>query len=154
MDWPLQAMRGLEDGHEICIHTWSHQYMTSFDDETAFAELYYTRKAIKEILGVTPKCWRPPFGDIDNRIRLIAEGLNLTSILWNQDTEDWRINTNGVTEADIDANYEAYIQQGQNGTWSQHGPVILNHELSAYTVEIGSQRTQADPRQLHHVGDG
>ncbi|WWC65509.1 uncharacterized protein I303_108127 [Kwoniella dejecticola CBS 10117] len=25
MDWPLQAQRGLEDGHEICIHTWSHQ---------------------------------------------------------------------------------------------------------------------------------
>ncbi|WWC73369.1 uncharacterized protein I206_107336 [Kwoniella pini CBS 10737] len=25
MDWPLQAQRGLQDGHEICIHTWSHQ---------------------------------------------------------------------------------------------------------------------------------
>ena len=25
MDWPLQAMRGIEDGHQICVHTWSHQ---------------------------------------------------------------------------------------------------------------------------------
>jgi len=25
IDWPLQAMRGLADGHQICVHTWSHQ---------------------------------------------------------------------------------------------------------------------------------
>ena len=82
--------------------------MTSFTNDVAFAELYYTRKAIKEILGVTPKCWRPPFGDVDNRIRLIAAGLNLTTIVWNEDSEDWRIGTNNVTEADIDANYEGF----------------------------------------------
>jgi hypothetical protein len=23
--WPLQAIRALTDGHEICVHTWSHQ---------------------------------------------------------------------------------------------------------------------------------
>ena len=132
IDWPLQAMRGLEDGHEICVHTWSHQYMTAFSNEVAFAELYYTRKVIKELLGVTPKCWRPPFGDIDNRIRVIAEGLNLTSILWNQDSEDWRIGTGTppIQESDIDANYQGFIDQGKNGTWSEHGTIVLNHELS------------------------
>lgn len=62
------------------------QYMTSFSNEVAFAELYYTRKVIKDILGVTPKCWRPPFGDVDNRIRLIAEGMNMTNIVWSDDT--------------------------------------------------------------------
>ena len=60
--------------------------MTSFSNEVAFAELYYTRKVIKDILGVTPKCWRPPFGDVDNRIRLIAEGMNMTNIVWSDDT--------------------------------------------------------------------
>jgi hypothetical protein len=25
MDWPLQAKRGLDDGHELAVHTWSHQ---------------------------------------------------------------------------------------------------------------------------------
>jgi peptidoglycan/xylan/chitin deacetylase (PgdA/CDA1 family) len=62
------------------------RYMTSFSSEDAFAELYYTREVIKEILGVTPTCWRPPYGDVDNRIRLIAAGLNLTTIVWSDDT--------------------------------------------------------------------
>lgn len=136
MDWPLQALRGIDDGHEICVHTWSHQYMTSFTNDVAFAELYYTRKAIKELLGVTPKCWRPPFGDVDNRIRVIAAGLNLTTIVWNEDSEDWRIGTNNVTAADIDANYEGFIQMAQNGTWSNYGPVVLNHELSESIHEV------------------
>lgn len=60
--------------------------MTSFSNEVAFAELYYTRKLIKDILGVTPKCWRPPFGDVDNRVRVIAEGMNMTNIVWSDDT--------------------------------------------------------------------
>jgi hypothetical protein len=25
MDWPLQALRGIVDGHQICVHTWAHQ---------------------------------------------------------------------------------------------------------------------------------
>jgi hypothetical protein len=24
-DWPLQAMRAITDGHQICVHTWSHR---------------------------------------------------------------------------------------------------------------------------------
>ena len=31
--------------------------MTAFTNEEAFAELYYTRQIIKEMLGVTPLCW-------------------------------------------------------------------------------------------------
>lgn len=60
--------------------------MTSFTNEEAFAELWYTRKIIKDILGVTPLCWRPPFGDVDDRIRLIAKGLNMTTNVWDHDT--------------------------------------------------------------------
>lgn len=41
-DYPLEAQRAITDGHQICVHTWSHQYMTSFPSETVFAELYYT----------------------------------------------------------------------------------------------------------------
>ena len=31
--------------------------MTAFSNQQAFAELYYTRSIIKDLLGVTPKCW-------------------------------------------------------------------------------------------------
>lgn len=61
MNWPLEAQRGLADGHEICVReslsnlwhgapakyilfidTWSHRYMTAFQSQDAFAELWYT----------------------------------------------------------------------------------------------------------------
>lgn len=75
--------------------------MTSLTNEEVFAELYYTRQLIKDLMGVTPKCWwvhsictrvfrltirRPPYGDVDNRVRMFAMGLNLTTIIWDRDT--------------------------------------------------------------------
>ena len=60
--------------------------MTSLTNEQVFAELYYTREIIKDVIGVTPRCWRPAQGDVDNRVRVIAAGLNLTNILWTDDT--------------------------------------------------------------------
>ena len=41
LNYPLQAQRAITDGHEVCVHTWSHHYMTTLDDEQVFAELYY-----------------------------------------------------------------------------------------------------------------
>ena len=60
--------------------------MTSLTNEQVFAELYYTREIITDVIGVTPRCWRPAQGDVDNRVRVIAAGLNLTNILWTDDT--------------------------------------------------------------------
>ncbi|KAL1408950.1 chitin deacetylase [Vanrija albida] len=134
MDWPLQAIRAKDDGHQICVHTWSHQYMTSFSNEQAFAELYYTRKAIKDVIGVTPKCWRPPFGDTDNRIRLIASLLNMTTVLWSDDTDDWKVGIGGVTAQDVDNNYAKVINASKAGAYATHGPVVLNHEINNYTM--------------------
>ncbi|KAJ9113621.1 hypothetical protein QFC22_005929 [Naganishia vaughanmartiniae] len=136
MDWPLQAQDAITDGHEICLHTWSHNYMTALTTEQAFAELWYTRKAITLVTGVTPLCWRPPFGDIDDRIRTIAQALNLTSILWQSDSDDWRINTGTppVTSAQIDANYQNIINGVNNGTYNERGTIMLTHELNNFTM--------------------
>jgi hypothetical protein len=37
-------------------------------------------------LGPSEYHRRPPYGDVDNRIRTIAQGLNLSTIVWSQDT--------------------------------------------------------------------
>ncbi|GJN91388.1 hypothetical protein Rhopal_004409-T1 [Rhodotorula paludigena] len=63
-------------------------YMTSMTNEEAFAELYFSKKAIFDILGVTVRCWRPPYGDVDDRIRFIAQALDMRTVVWNEDTDD------------------------------------------------------------------
>ncbi|KAA1478552.1 glycoside hydrolase/deacetylase [Dentipellis sp. KUC8613] len=126
--------RALTDGHEICVHTWSHCYMTSFQSQDAFAELWYTMKAIKLITGVTPTCWRPPFGDVDDRIRAIANALNLQTIIWKYDSNNWRAGTGGVTPADVDANYTSFISNVASGTFNTEGGIMLTHELNNFTM--------------------
>ncbi|KAK0212360.1 carbohydrate esterase family 4 protein [Desarmillaria ectypa] len=131
MDWPLEAQRAVADGHEICVHTWSHRYMTSFSSANAFAELYYT---IKLVTGVTPKCWRPPFGDVDDRIRAIANALGLQTIIWKYDSNDWKAGTGNITAATVDANYQALINNASSGTYNTQGTIMLTHELNNYTM--------------------
>ncbi|KAF8545861.1 hypothetical protein OG21DRAFT_1325721 [Imleria badia] len=91
-------------------------------------------EVIKLVLGVTPTCWRPPFGDVDDRIRAIAHALGLRTIIWTYDSNDWRAGTANITDADIDADYEAFIELAQNGTFSTGGTIILTHELNNFTM--------------------
>lgn len=129
--WPFQGQRGIADGHDICVHTWSHRYMTSFESEQAFAELYYTMKAIKIVMGVTPRCWRPPFGDVDDRIRAIAAGLGLRTVMWSADTDDWNIQPYGQqSEAQIESNYQKIFDAAGSSS-----PIVLTHEINKLTMD-------------------
>jgi len=135
-NWPLEAQRALTDGHEICVHTWSHPYMTAVPSEQAFAEMWYTMQMIKLAIGVTPTCFRPPYGDIDDRIRAIAQALGLRVILWKYDSNDWEVGSvAGITPATVDANYQALITSAQNGTFNDQGTIILTHEINNYTMQ-------------------
>lgn len=109
--------------------------MTSRTNSQAFAELYYTREIITELLGRTPLCWRPPYGDVDDRIRFIANKLNLTLHLWSDDTFDWQVGLNGVTMDNITANYNKVFEQAKSGKYKDgNSPIVLNHEVNAQTM--------------------
>ncbi|TIC72956.1 glycoside hydrolase/deacetylase [Wallemia mellicola] len=136
LNWPYQAQRGRSDGHQLCVHSWSHHHMTSFDDEGAFAELYYTIQAIKAVTGVTPTCWRPPFGDVDDRIRLIAESLGLETTLWEYDTKDWQTNFSQLDIDTVRQNYEDVFDAAKNGTFNDHGTIVLTHEITGNTMDL------------------
>ncbi|KDE04459.1 hypothetical protein MVLG_05107 [Microbotryum lychnidis-dioicae p1A1 Lamole] len=134
LDWPLEAQRGLTDGHEICSHTWSHPYMTSMTNEQAFAELYFSKKAIKDVLGITVRCVRMPYGDVDDRIRYIASKLDLRIIQWETDTFDYNWNVDGI--ASVQKNYDTILAQQANGTYNAYGPIVLSHEIDGETMAI------------------
>jgi hypothetical protein len=52
-------------GHQIAAHTWSHPSLTTLTNEQIIAELGWSRKIIRDVLGVSPNMMRPPFGDIE-----------------------------------------------------------------------------------------
>lgn len=83
---------------------------------------------------------------------MIAAGLNLTTIVWSDDTNDWEAGTNGVTEQDVINNYQSVIDKAGNGTYTTHGPVVLNHELSKFLPTTRPTSAHAVLfSQLHHV---
>lgn len=82
-------------GHQICVHTWSHPSLTTLSTNEIIAEFGWSKKVIKDVLGVTPLCWRPPFGDIDDRVRAIARAMGLEAIIWTRLSPTATFDTNG-----------------------------------------------------------
>ena len=82
-------------GHEISVHTWSHPALTTLTNEQIVAELGWTRLAIQKVLGVTPTTMRPPYGDIDDRVRAIALAMGMVPIIWTRGPQNNQFDTNG-----------------------------------------------------------
>ncbi|KAL0097601.1 hypothetical protein J3Q64DRAFT_1630702 [Phycomyces blakesleeanus] len=139
---PAAAQRALADGHTICVHTWSHPAMTSQTNQQIVAQFYWTLRAIKEVTGVTPRCWRPPYGDVDDRVRAIAWQMGMTTVLWDQDTNDWNMPGSGggnLPPATVDGYFEKWINARKSGTDNQRGHIVLQHELNDATVSMAEK---------------
>ncbi|EGN96678.1 carbohydrate esterase family 4 protein [Serpula lacrymans var. lacrymans S7.3] len=127
-------------GHEISVHTWSHRPLTSLTNEQIVAELGWTRKAIKAVIGVTPTTMRPPFGDIDDRVRAISLAMGLVPVIWTRtpsgsqfDTNDWKVPGGVVTGPESFSTFQSILG---NATIIDTGFVVLQHDLYASTVDL------------------
>ncbi|KAI8393561.1 uncharacterized protein BYT42DRAFT_551456 [Radiomyces spectabilis] len=139
---PAAARRALADGHTLCSHTWSHPSMTAQSNEVVVAELYWTLRAIKEVTGVTAKCWRPPYGDVDDRVRAIAWQMGMTTVTWDLDTDDWNMPGSGgghLSPSVVDGYFQGWIDSRANGTDNATGHVVLQHELNNSTVSMAEK---------------
>ncbi|KIM23028.1 carbohydrate esterase family 4 protein [Serendipita vermifera MAFF 305830] len=135
-------------GHELSVHTWSHTSMTTLTNEQVVAELGWTRKAIKDVTGVTPLTFRPPFGDMDDRIRAIANAMNLTPVVWTNvgtgkaDTHDFEV-PSGVSTAPQTVNQFRNTLAVVEDTFDI-GIITLEHDLFQETVDLAIGSTLPD----------
>lgn len=65
ISFPATLQAQYMDQHQIAVHTWSHPSLTTLTNEEIIAELAWSMKVIKDVIGVTPNIMRPPFGDIE-----------------------------------------------------------------------------------------
>ncbi|RIA88342.1 Carbohydrate Esterase Family 4 protein [Glomus cerebriforme] len=72
---PQILKQAVDSGHQIGVHTWLHTALTTQTTEEIIAEIKWTETAIKQAVGFTPKWFRPPQGDIDDRVRGILTQL-------------------------------------------------------------------------------
>ncbi|THU92741.1 chitin deacetylase [Dendrothele bispora CBS 962.96] len=150
-------------GHEISVHTWSHPHLTTLTNEEIVAELGWTRKAIKTVLGVTPTTMRPPYGDIDDRVRAISLAMGMTPIIWTRtpagvsfDTFDWEV-AGGLLDAPTQ--YQAFQNILGNASEIDTGFIVLQHDLYEVTVDLAvgytldAARTHNPPFSLKPIGE-
>ncbi|KAF9921011.1 chitin deacetylase [Linnemannia zychae] len=132
---PATLKRAYNEGHQIAIHTWSHNSMTSLTNEQIVAELKWTEKAIFDTIGVTPIYWRPPFGDVDARVRNIATQLGLKTSIWTQgfDTNDWNIPQGSATPQSVVDTFKGWLTKIPT---MPHGFIVLEHDLFPEEVNV------------------
>jgi len=129
-------------GHQIAVHTWSHPSLTTLTNEQIIAELGWSKKVIKDVIGVTPSHFRPPFGDIDNRVRAIAKAMGLTPVMWTRisalatfDTDDFDLHSGLSTASKVLQNWD-FIEG--NATTFPSGFILLEHDLFQQSVDIAT----------------
>ncbi|KAI7860238.1 hypothetical protein BDC45DRAFT_430956 [Circinella umbellata] len=150
LKYPETLKRAYDEGHEIAMHSWSHKNMATLTNEELVGELKWTELAIKEVIGVSPRYFRPPFGNIDNRVRDIIKALGFTPVIWSVDTNDWYLTEHADT---FDSNWIT----GNVTQWAAtaEGGNSLAHDLYEETVAASLDYIPvlADAFELKTVGE-
>jgi hypothetical protein len=129
-------------GNQIGVHTWSHPSLTTLTTDQIIAELGWARKAIKDVIGVTPNTMRPPYGDIDDRVRAISVAMGLTPVMWTRisplatfDTGDFNINAGTISAGQVLLNWQQILG---NATTLNTGFIVLEHDLFEQCVDLAT----------------
>lgn len=139
VQYPDILKREVREGHHLAGHTWSHYALTSLTNEQIVAEIKWTEKAVFDVTGLKIKYMRPPYGDINNRVRFILKKLGYIVVDWTGafDTNDWRFDL-GVPAATLLADFTKSLDTYVAGNKST-GFYCLEHDRSAGTVNLAQQ---------------
>ncbi len=116
---PELVKKAYDMGHTIGSHTYDHKNLKKLNDEQLEYEVYYTNKILSEIIGDEIKYIRPPYGAYNEKI---LEKVDMSFILWNVDTLDWK-----TKNADKLAQY--LLKNVQDGD------IVLMHDIHEETIE-------------------
>ncbi|KIY67441.1 carbohydrate esterase family 4 protein [Cylindrobasidium torrendii FP15055 ss-10] len=129
-------------GHQIGAHTWAHPALTTLTNDEIIAEFGWTRKVIREVIGVSPNTFRPPYGDVDDRVRAIAKAMGMYPVMWTRisayqtfDTHDFDIQNGAITVEGVLQEWN-YIMN--NASTLDTGFITLEHDLYQQTVEVST----------------
>ncbi|GAA1980162.1 hypothetical protein GCM10009718_16360 [Isoptericola halotolerans] len=111
-----------DGGHLVANHSWSHPQLTTLDDAEVRDELRRTQDAVTDATGSTPFLLRPPYGDVDGRVRTLATRTGLDVVLWSLDSDDWRTRDAQQIRRDV----RDRVKDGSN---------VLLHDIHPTTVD-------------------
>lgn len=139
----------VDQGHEIGVHSYTHNPLTSLSNEQVVAEIKYTEAAIFKAAGITPVLFRPPYGifsflkkgDMDDRIRGIATALGYRSIMWTSNPQRDTNDASNSLNATLNTTAGQTAIVGTVSTWFNvaTGFISLEHDLNPFCVNVAVQ---------------
>lgn len=119
-DYPDEARRIFNEGHEIGIHGYSHRNMRNMSRREIAQEIVDTRALLPE--GCKPVWLRAPGGNNSDALRQVTECKNLAILNWSVDPRDWSTSGSEVVCRTV-------------VSAAKDGDVVLMHDMSNSSVD-------------------
>jgi peptidoglycan-N-acetylglucosamine deacetylase len=89
--FPEIALMAKEQGHIIGNHTYDHPHLNQLTHDQVLLQIEKTENIFKEILGLEPRYFRPPYGEYNETVEKIIKEKGYKLVLWDMDcySMDW-----------------------------------------------------------------
>lgn len=111
--------RAYLEGNAIGSHTYNHRNLNLLSDVALMDEVKKTNEAIKEVIGTSPILLRPPYGNLTDHGKELA---NMSIVLWNIDPLDWKYKDKNRVAQEI-------IEHAHDGA------IVLVHDIYKSSVD-------------------
>lgn len=109
-------------GFDIGNHSRNHLNMPKLSEVEIKNEILYVNDRVKDLTGKTPKYFRAPFGDYDNKLMTSLESLDMVGVQWSIDSLDWK----GLSAKQI---YDRVVPKAKSGD------IVLFHNNSDHVLD-------------------
>ncbi len=109
-------------GHSIQNHSNTHPNLPTLSDEGIKKEIELCNRKIEKITKKCPVLLRPPYGDYNNNLINVMNGLGMYTIQWDVDSLDWK-------DISADEIYNRVTEKVKNGS------IVLFHNAALNTPE-------------------
>lgn len=109
-------------GFDIGNHSRNHLNMPKLSEEEIKNEILYVNDRVKDLTGKTPKYFRAPFGDYNNKLMTSLESLDMIGVQWSIDSLDWK----GLSAKQI---YDRVVPKAKSGD------IVLFHNNSDHILD-------------------
>ena len=88
---PRIALKVKNDGHAIGSHTYDHPHLNQLNKAQILFQIEKTESVFKDILGIKPRYFRPPYGEYNKDTESILGEKGYMLILWDEkcSSMDW-----------------------------------------------------------------
>ncbi len=129
-------------GQIIGNHSWDHINLKKENNETITKQIMDVQDIVKELTGITPEFFRPPFGTANDYIKELVKNEHMLYMTWSNGSLDWESSYKNKPLEIIKSVMEQ-LESGKNN--------ILMHELPWTVIALDSLLQQIEEKGYFFV---